>query len=217
MRKYKGIIFDLDGTLINSIEDIVDSMNEVLNEYGMATFTLEEYKTKIGSGIRNLVKRSLPENTKEEEIDEAVKLYEKFYEKNYLNKTKAYEGIDELLEKLVEMDIKLGINSNKKDNYTKELAKKIFKNIPFIKVFGEREGIPIKPDTTTMLEIVEAMELQPEEVLYIGDSDVDMITGKNADMDTVGVEWGFRSKEELISSGATYIISTPKDLLDIII
>ncbi|NLM04199.1 MAG: HAD family hydrolase [Clostridiales bacterium] len=217
MRKYKGIIFDLDGTLINSIEDIVDSMNEVLNEYGMATFTLEEYKTKIGSGIRNLVKRSLPENTKEEEIDEAVKLYEKFYEKNYLNKTKAYEGIDELLEKLVEMDIKLGINSNKKDNYTKELAKKIFKNIPFIKVFGEREGIPIKPDTTTMLEIVEAMELQPEEVLYIGDSDVDMITGKNANMDTVGVEWGFRSKEELISSGATYIISTPKDLLDIII
>ena len=217
MRKYKGIIFDLDGTLINSIEDIVDSMNEVLNEYGMATFTLEEYKTKIGSGIRNLVKRSLPENTKEEEIDEAVKLYEKFYEKNYLNKTKAYEGIDELLEKLVEMDIKLGINSNKKDNYTKELAKKIFKNIPFIKVFGEREGIPIKPDTTTMLEIVEAMELQPEEVLYIGDSDVDMITGKNANMDTVGVELGFRSKEELISSGATYIISTPKDLLDIII
>lgn len=216
MKEYKGIIFDLDGTLLDTIDDLSDSMNEVLKKYSYPIFTSEEYKFKVGAGFKGLTLNSFPKETDNAIIDEGIKLFAEIYDKRYLNKTKPYKGIDDILDTLAKMSIKLGINSNKRNDYTNNLTMKFFERIPFVRIYGERNGIPKKPDPTSALEIAEAMDLKPEEVLYVGDSSIDMMTAKNAGMDGVGVLWGFRSYEELNKYGANYIISTPGELLDII-
>lgn len=216
MNKYKGIIFDLDGTLLNTIEDISDSMNEVLQAFNLNTYSYEEYKHKIGGGFRNLILNSFPEGTDENTISRALEMLLKIYSEKYINKTQPYDGINKLLNLLVERDMKLGVNSNKKDEYTKNLIYKFFDSIPFIDVYGQRENVQIKPDPTTALEIAENMNLKPEEILFIGDSNTDILTAKNAHMDSVGVLWGFRSREELSKHGAKYIVSDWKEILDIV-
>lgn len=216
MKRYKGIIFDLDGTLLDTIDDLSESMNEVLKTYNYPTFTSEEYKLKIGGGFRGLVLNSFPEYTDLDRIDEAIILFSNIYHTRYLNKTKPYEGIDYILDELNDMGLKLGINSNKKDEYTNNLTNKFFERIPFIAIYGERDGISKKPDPTAALDIIKLMQLKPEELLYIGDSMVDIMTAKNSGIDSVGVLWGFRSYEELSKYGANYIISDPKEILEII-
>lgn len=216
MTKYKGIIFDLDGTLLDTIDDIGDSMNRVLKKYNHRIFTMEEYKLKVGGGFKGLALNSFPEGTDLDIIDEAMLLFSNIYESNYLNKTKPYKDIDYILDELNKMEIKIGINSNKKDNYTNILTDKFFSRIPFIAIYGEKKGIPRKPDPTSALEIIQLMRLKPEEVIYIGDSMVDMITAKNAGIDSIGVLWGFRNYEELSKYGATYIISEAKKILSIV-
>lgn len=140
----------------------------------------------------------------------------KNYDRRYLDKTKPYDGIDELLNLLVEKGIKLGVNSNKNDKYTKIMIEKFFKRIPFVRVYGEREGVHNKPDPTTALEMAQSMAFKPEEVLFIGDSNTDIMTAKHAHMDSVGVLWGFRRREELYKCGANYIVSDWKEILDIV-
>lgn len=216
MKRYKGVIFDLDGTLLDTIEDLSDSMNIVLTKYKHPNFTKEEYMLKVGNGFRGLVLNSFPEETDEKIIDKAVEQFAEIYDSNYLNKTKPYDEINYVLDGLNRMGIKLGVNSNKKDHYTMNLVSKFFARIPFIRVYGERAGIEKKPDPTSALEIAQAMELKPEEILYIGDSKTDILTAQNADMDSVGVLWGFRSEEELREYGASYIVSSPKEILDIV-
>lgn len=216
MSKYKGIIFDLDGTLLNTIEDIGDSMNGVLETFNLPIYSYEEYKKKIGGGFRKLTLNSFPEKIDEETIDKALDMLYKNYDRRYLNKTRPYESIDNLLNSLVEEGIKLGVNSNKKDEYTKNLIEKFFKTIPFVKVYGERNGIPNKPDPATALEIAQLMNLNPEEVLFIGDSNTDIVTAKNAHMDSVGVLWGFRNRKELCKYGASYIVSNCEEILYIV-
>lgn len=216
MGKYKGVIFDLDGTLLNTIEDISDSVNEVLTLYGYPNFTYDEYKLKIGNGLRNLFEKSVPKGTDNKVLEEAYKLFIETYDKNYQNKTLPYEGIEEVLEEIDKLGIKIGINSNKKNDYTYNLAMKFFKRIPFVAIFGERNDIPRKPDPTAALEILKFMELKPEEVLYIGDSKTDLMTATNARLDGMGVLWGFRSFEELDKYGAKYIVSSPKEIVNIV-
>lgn len=216
MKRYKGVIFDLDGTLLDTIEDLSDSMNIVLTKYKHPNFTKEEYMLKVGNGFRGLVLNSFPKKTDEKVIDKAVEQFAEIYDSNYLNKTKPYDEIDYVLDELNRLGIKLGVNSNKKDHYTMNLVSKFFARIPFIRVYGERDGIEKKPDPTSALEIAQAMELKPEEILYIGDSKTDILTAQNAGMDSVGVLWGFRSQEELREYGASYIVSSPKAILDIL-
>ena len=216
MNKYKGIIFDLDGTLLNTIEDISDSMNEVLKAFNLNTYSYEEYKQKIGGGFRNLVLNSFPKDANENTIDKALDMLFKIYSENYINKTRPYDGIEDLLYLLAEKNIKLAVNSNKKDEYTKNLIYRFFHGIPFTDIYGQRENIQIKPDPTAALEIAENMNLKPEEILFIGDTKTDVLTGKNAHMDSVGVLWGFRSREELSKYGAKYIVSDWKEILDIV-
>lgn len=216
MRRYKGVIFDLDGTLLDTIDDLGESMNEVLKTYNYPTFTSEEYKLKIGGGFKGLVLNSFPECTDLDTIGEATVLFSNIYDTRYLNKTKAYEGIDYILDELNKMGLKLGINSNKKDEYTNVLTNKFFKRIPFIAIYGERDGVSKKPDPTSALDIIQLMQLKADEVLYVGDSMVDIMTAKNAGIDSVGVLWGFRNYEELSKYGANYIISDPKEILKII-
>ncbi|WP_343208948.1 HAD family hydrolase [Anaerolentibacter hominis] len=217
MKKYKGIIFDLDGTLLNTIADLSDSVNAVLDEYDYPGFTYDQYKLKIGKGFRNLLENSFPEGLWDDKlIDEALEKFLSIYDKNYMNKTAPYEGIDRMLDELAARNIQVGVNSNKRTDYTNDLIHKFFCRIPFVEIFGEREGIPKKPDPAAALEIAGLMGLKPEEVLYIGDSKTDMVTGKNAGMDTVGVLWGFRDFKELSENGATYIAGTVQDILDIV-
>ena len=216
MAGYRGIIFDLDGTLLDSVEDIGDSMNEVLKKLDFPTWSYKEYKMKIGGGFRGLAINCLPEGTDEEIIEKAVKMFSDFYDENYLNKTRPYNGIINILNELKNQGIKLGVNSNKRDDYTKALVDKYFNNIPFIKVYGDREGIIKKPDPTSALEIAKYMNLGVKEILYIGDSNVDILTAKNANMDSAGVLWGFRDREELLNYGAKFIIEKPIDILNLI-
>lgn len=216
MKKYKGIIFDLDGTLLDTIDDLGDSMNEVLEILGYPTFSMDQYKIKVGGGFRGLAINSLPEGIDEETISETIRLFTKIYDGKYTGKTKAYEGINALLDELVDRGIVLSINSNKRNEYTNILTDKFFGNIPFIKVYGEREGLPKKPDPFTALEIIAEMGLNKEEVLFIGDTKTDIQTANNAGMDSVGVLWGFRDYEELSSYGATYIVKNPEEIQNLI-
>lgn len=216
MTKYKGIIFDLDGTLLDTIDDLGDSMNEVLKTYNHPIFTMEEYKMKIGGGFKGLALNSFPEDTDLDTIEEAILLFSEIYDSRYLNKTQPYKDIDYILDELKKIGIKIGINSNKRDSYTNDLADKFFKRISFVAVYGEREWIPKKPDPTSALEIIQLMGLKAEEVLYVGDSMVDIMTANNAGIESVGVLWGFRDYEELSKYGATYIVSDPKEILTIV-
>lgn len=213
---YRGIIFDLDGTLLDTIDDLADSMNEVLKIYGYPGFTREEYKLKIGGGFKGLALNSFPEATDPHTIEEAIILFSEIYDRKYMDKTKVYEGIDYILDEINKRGLKLGVNSNKKDEYTRVLTNRFFKRIPFVEIHGEREGVEKKPDPIAALDIIEKMGLTKDEVLYVGDSKVDIMTAKNAGLDSLGVLWGFRDYEELSKHGADYIVADPKEILDII-
>lgn len=213
MKNYKGAIFDLDGTLLDTLQDLADSVNEVLTFYGFPNHDKEEYKLKVGKGFRNLLEVSLPQNT-DKELDMEVVLHKfvEIYDKNYRNKTVPYPGIVSLLHNLNNKGIKIAVNSNKRTDYTEALIHQFFGDIPFVEIFGERQGIPKKPDPAAALEIAEKMQLQPEEILYIGDSKTDMQTGKNAKMGKAGVLWGFRGAKELQENGADYLIKDAEEL-----
>lgn len=216
MTRYRGIIFDLDGTLLDTIADIADSCNKALDKHGYPGFSEEEYKVKVGNGFKILIERCVPQRTDDKTIDSILKSFAEVYHFNYLNKTAPYLGISELLNELNEMGIMLAVNSNKRDDYIKPIISKFFSNIPFVAVYGERKGIAKKPDPTTANEIVDLMGLEKGEVLYIGDSDTDMKTAVNAGLDGVGVKWGFRTLDELKKNGAKYTVSKPEEILEII-
>ena len=217
MKTYKGIIFDLDGTLLDTINDLTDSVNDVMKIYGWKEYDSKACKMMVGNGFRKLIQRALPEEKQKDEmfLDEAVDQFSKAYQKRYLNKTIPYEGILKLLGTLEEKGIKIAVNSNKRGDYTSALVNKYFSQFPWVAVYGEREreGIPKKPDPSAALEIANHMNLPAEEVLYIGDSKTDMETGTAAKMHTVGVLWGFRDREELESNGAEKVAEKPQDLL----
>ena len=212
----KGLIFDLDGTLIDSINDICCSLNLAIKEYGYEEVSVDFVRKNTGKGFRKLIEDSLPQVKDPKLIDDITNLYTKKYAEHYNDSTDAYEGMKETLTKLQEKGIKIAANSNKKDLYTKNLMKKIFPNINFVAVFGEREGVTNKPDPTTANEIIGLMGLNKEEVLYVGDSEIDIKTAKNANLKSIGCKWGFRKEEVLIKEGATYIIGSPSEILDVI-
>ncbi|MBE9469514.1 MAG: HAD family hydrolase [Bacteroidetes bacterium] len=215
--KFKGVIFDLDGTLVNSLEDLADSMNIVLEKLGFPTHELKAYKHLTGKGIKNLVRDALPDSNKNEKfINECFDSFIEVYRNNCINKTKPYVGIVELLNEFSSRNIKISVFSNKADELTKKIILNLFPKIKFSEIMGLTEEKYRKPSPRTALLISKKTGIKPEEMIYVGDTDIDMQTANNAEMYAVGVLWGFRTKEELIANGAKHVINNPLDLVDIL-
>jgi phosphoglycolate phosphatase len=215
--KYKAVIFDLDGTLLDSLEDIADSANTVLANHDFPTHKTDDYKILIGSGISELITLALPEKERNPDtIDDYVKQYREEYAKNWNKKTKPYNGIAELLDVLIAIDIKIAVLSNKLHAFTKQCVDELLPQWKFDVVMGFQNGIPPKPDPTGALEIGKQLNIPPPWIIYVGDSDIDMQTGVAAGMHAVGVIWGFRTKDELQKNGAKTLIEKPHELLSLI-
>lgn len=218
--RIKACIFDMDGTLINSIMDIAFSMNLALKKLGYTEIKIDEFNTLVGRGYSKLVENTL-EHLNVNLNDKHLKdnLYQEFvkaYNQNLSSLTKAYDGIPELLRKLNSLNIPVGILSNKNHEELLIISKDIFKDINFFEVRGYSPRFEAKPDPSNALDMIIELNLMPKEIAYIGDSDVDMITAQNAGFLPIGVSWGFRTIKELKESGAKYILSSPSELLDII-
>ncbi|MES2239386.1 MAG: HAD family hydrolase [Bacteroidota bacterium] len=214
--KFKAVLFDLDGTLVNSLIDIADSMNKVLEKRKLPTHSYEVINGFIGSGLRNLVTKALPETAKSEEnIESCFNEMIAEYRENCTNKTSAYDGITALLDELQSRNIKLAVLSNKADELTKKISHALFPNY-FEIANGLKSEASKKPHPSGAIEIAKDLGFSPEEILYVGDSGIDMQTAKNANMYAVGVLWGFRPKEELLAEGAQSIINHPLELIELL-
>lgn len=215
--KYKAIIFDLDGTLLDTIDDLADSMNGVLARRGIPTHDVDKYKYFVGDGMSTLVKRALPQDISNDSlVSECITEMREEYGKRWANKSCPYEGIPELLDMLAAEGIKTAILSNKPDEFTKIVVEKLLSRWKFEVVLGERSGIPKKPDPTGAMEIADLLNIPPEEFLYLGDTNTDMLTANAAGMYAVGVLWGFRKADELIKSGAQILLEKPVDLIEVL-
>lgn len=212
--KHKAVIFDLDGTLLDTIEDLSDSMNAVLEAERLPTHETEAYKYFVGNGMNKLVELSLPKEYREDTI---VRKYTSKMREEYLkrwnNKTRPYAGIPELLTELSERKIAMAVLSNKMDDFTKLIVSELLPHWEFKAVFGERPSVPRKPDPTAAIEISRSLGLWPKNFIFLGDSESDMKTAEASGMYGVGALWGFRKKDELLSSGARAVINEPLELL----
>ncbi len=214
MRELKAFIFDLDGTLLDTIEDIKDSMNLVLEKRGFPVHNTEFYKEAVGEGTEKLVIDSLPEDKRDEKtVKECLYELKENYSKMWANKTSPYEGIPEILNTLINKGIIVSILSNKDDKFTKAMVKYFFPDYNFAFVFGSRDGLPKKPSPEVPLYIAEKTGILPENYAFVGDSSFDIKTGKNANMFSIGVSWGFKPIETLVESGAELIVETPDQIL----
>ena len=212
----KAIIFDLDGTLIDSLEDIAVCMNQVLKELNLPSHKIEDYKYFVGGGISILVENALDKNTSEEIKELVTEKFKVVYDQKLHAKTKPYEGIYELLDELEKLDFKIGILSNKPHEFTIEYARNLFSKYNMQEVHGQKKEIPKKPNPIAAINIANAFETPCENVYFVGDTMVDMQTAKNAGMKAIGVLWGFRDEEELSNNGADFLVKHPLDILDIV-
>lgn len=213
---YKAVIFDLDGTLVNSIEDIADAMNTVLNSYNYPTHSYKAYENFIGNGIRSLVIKALPELHRDDaQINSCFDAMMNAYRNRCTIKTKPYDGIIDLLDQLKSSELKMGVLSNKEDKLTKKVISALLPNY-FDPILGLKIEAHKKPNPVVALEICKTLNVQPEETIYVGDTTIDMQTANNANMLAVGVPWGFRDKKELVENGAKHILNHPSDLIEIL-
>ncbi|NLM60796.1 MAG: HAD family hydrolase [Clostridiales bacterium] len=210
--KYRAAIFDMDGTLLDTLEDLADSVNAMLKQYDYPTRTTEEIRTFVGNGARNLIAGAVPAGTAPKRIDECLSAYLAIYEKNMSNKTRPYPGIPELLEKLKLSGMKTAVCSNKGDFNVKNLCEEYFPDLVDTAA-GEMPGIRRKPAPDSVLKVLRELNVSPQDAVYIGDSEVDVLTAKNAGLAFIGVTWGFRSRETLLAEGASVIVDTADELL----
>lgn len=209
----KLVIFDLDGTLLDTLEDIADSCNHALSECGFPPRTLEEYRRFVGRGIMNLFRSALPEGHKDDDTVLRVRdVFVPYYNVHKDDKTRPYPGIEALLDTLTANGIMLAIASNKYQEATEELVRKHFSGYRFPCILGQREGKPIKPDAGIIFEAMQHCGVAADETVYCGDSDVDMMTGNNAGVKTIGVTWGFRTIEELAEHGPMLLADDPMQI-----
>lgn len=216
--KTKLVIFDLDGTLLDTIGDLAVCCNHVLGEKGFPQHSLQDYRRFVGNGIKRLIDRALPEGTPEKSVEDVRKAFVSYYYANIDVHTVPYPGIVDLLCVLERTGIAMAVASNKFQEGTSRLIGTFFPEFSFVRVFGQRPGVPLKPDPAVINEIVAAAGLQDDlgSVLYAGDSGIDMDTAAAAGVRSVGVTWGFRPREELVAHGACHIAGCVEDIVKIL-
>lgn len=217
--KYDLIIFDLDGTLLNTIGDLAASVDYVMRSRSLPEHTDEEYRRMVGGGIKRLVERALPRHLAEDEayVEECVWEFRRYYVDNIDRYTVPYEGIPELLHDLREAGIAVAVASNKFQHGTERLISKFFSDVDFIAVEGNREGAPLKPDPQVVEGIIARAAVDKARVIMVGDSGIDIRTAHSAGIDVVGVAWGFRYAEELYEAGAERVVAHIEELRDILL
>ncbi len=213
--RYRAVVFDLDGTLLDTLEDLANAMNAVLSRHGLVTHDLTAYKRMVGDGVRMLVTRALPDSLRREETITAVETKMRAeYARRQLEHTRPYPGIPELLNALASKHIPMAILSNKPHEATRAVVAALLSAWQFDVVQGETPETPRKPDPVGALSIASRLGIPPEEFLYVGDTDTDMKTANRAGMLAVGALWGFRDREELLAHGARTLIEAPLQLLE---
>lgn len=214
----KLAIFDLDGTLLNTIADLAHSTNYALNKLGYPTHEIEKYNFMVGNGVNKLFERALPEGEKTEENVRRVRNeFVPHYDIHNADDSRPYPGISELLSYLQSEGVQLAVASNKYQAATEKLVAHYFPEINFTAVFGQREGVNVKPDPIIVFDILKLANVEKEDVLYIGDSGVDMQTAANAEVTACGVTWGFRPKSELEEFNPAYIVDAAKKIKELIL
>ena len=212
--KYRAVLFDLDGTLLNTLQDIADSVNKGLAYLGFPQHRTETYKGLIGEGRDVLVLRALPENHRDNDMGQKLLTnVNAEYAIHWADHTRPYPGIPELLDALITNGIKIAVLSNKADDLTNICVTRLLSRWGFALIAGSKPSVPNKPDPTAALQIAKQLDIRPSQFLYLGDSGIDMKTANSAGMYPVGALWGFRSAKELLAAGAKTLIAYPEELL----
>lgn len=213
----EAVLFDLDGTLVDSLGDLAVSMNTALHALGLPIHETQQYRQLVGNGVKELVRRAVPEERRDATTLAAVHArFSAHYTKHYADSTAPYEGIIPLLTELSARGLRLGVVSNKPDAFTKEIVRKVLAH-PFDFVLGQTEALPSKPEPDMPLAALHEMGVRPVDCAYVGDSDVDMFTGRNAGIRiVVGCSWGFRGRHELTAAGADAVIDSPDELIPLL-
>ena len=216
MKQIKAVLFDLDGTVNDTVTDLAVSVNYALTKNGLPTHPVDSYKLFAGNGMRIMVQRAMPEGQKEGELyEQVVSDYAEYYALHSMDNTKPYDDVPELIDQIRAMGYKTAVVTNKPDVQAKPLIAEMLPG-KFDVVIGQMDGIPSKPDPAMPLMAMEQLGVKPEECVFIGDSGVDILTGLNSGAYPVGVLWGFRGREELLENGAKELISKPLELIDIL-
>lgn len=210
--RFAAVIFDLDGTLLDSLEDLADAVNAALAGRGLAPHPRDAYRRFVGDGVATLVRRAAPEGLADAEVAELAQAVRVEYGRRWDRKSRPFSGIPGMLDALAGAGVRLAVLSNKPDEFTARIAERFFAAWPWAAARGARDGSPLKPDPTAALDLARGLGLAPADILFAGDSDVDVLTGVNAGMFAAGVLWGNRSADELAAAGADRLFATPEDL-----
>lgn len=214
----KLAIFDLDGTLLNTIDDLGHAANYALEKNGYPTHSIASYPFFVGNGVRRLIERVLPEDARTVNIvDRLLVHFKEYYNEHNTDFTVPYQGIPELLNKLSAHGVAIAVASNKYQQATEKLINHYFPNISFVAVEGQKDNVPVKPDPSIVFEILSKAKMPKADTIYIGDSGVDMETARRACVDSVGVTWGFRPEKELIESHADNIVNSPSEIAELVL
>jgi phosphoglycolate phosphatase len=213
--KFSAVVFDLDGTLLDTLQDIADAANSVLARFGLPIHSVDAYRQFVGQGVRTLFRRALPEERGSDAfIESCAAGFREDYGRHWNVHTRPYPGIEELLTELARRGVRMAVLSNKPDAFTKRCIREYFPAARFELVLGQRDGVPQKPHPAGAREIVDHVGIPAERFVYLGDSGLDMQTARDAGMYPVGVSWGFRSIDQLSRAGARAIIRQPIELLE---
>jgi phosphoglycolate phosphatase len=213
--KIHAVLFDLDGTLADSLADLANATNWALAQLGYPTHPVDSYRYRVGAGGRELCARALPADQQGLQ-DEVLRLMRQRYDLHCFDLTRLYPGIPELVTALDKRGLQLAVLSNKPDDFTKRLIAHYFQPSPFAVVRGQLPDVPLKPDPTAARQLAQELGIPPAHWLYLGDTDTDMRTARAAGMHSVGVLWGFRDRPELVESGAEHIVAKPEDVLPLV-
>lgn len=213
----KLVIFDLDGTLLNTIEDLGHAANHALEAKGYPIHNLASYPFLVGNGVKNLLLRAVPEDARiETAVNDILKIFKEYYNEHNCDYTKPYEGIPELINSLTEIGVKVAVASNKYLQATEKIVRHFFPDVDFVSINGQQDNIPVKPDPSIVFDILAKAGVTKDETVFVGDSGVDMETARRACIDSIGVTWGFRPEKELIDHYAENIVHKPSEILELV-